>query len=176
MRCFIALKLPDFVSKTVYDFTEQLCCQLNIKHRMIPKVNYHITLKFLGLIEIDKIKEIETRLDTISKTVDPIGLSLGKLLFFPSRAGGSIVVKINGGLSTVYTMNGKMAELGYAENKRFAPHLTICKLKGKIVPLLQNKEFKNVRFSADSFSLFESKLTPDGSIYTELKNFKWRKM
>lgn len=176
MRCFIALKLPDFVSKTVYDFTEQLCCQFNIKHRMIPAANYHITLKFLGLTEIDKIKEIEVILDAISKTVDPVKLSLGKLLSFPSRAGGSIIVKINGDLSAAYTINEKMAELGYAENKRFAPHLTICKVKGKIVPLLQNKEFKNVQFSADSFSLFESKLTPNGSIYTELKNFKWRKM
>ncbi len=176
MRSFIALKLPDHISKIVYEFTELLCHRSNLKFKMIPSANYHVTLKFLGDIEIDKMKEIEIMLDSISKIVDPVELSLDQLLFFPSKSGGSVVIKIDGNFNAAYIINKKMEELGYKDNRRFAPHLTICKLKGKEMPLLEKKRLGNIKFSVDSFSLFKSKLTPNGAIYTELKNFKWRKM
>ncbi len=176
MRSFIALKLPDHISKIVYEFADLLCHQSNLKFKIIPLANYHVTLKFLGDIGTGKMKEIEIMLDSISKIVDPVELSLDRPLFFPSRSGGSMVIKIDGNFNAAYIINKRMEELGFKDNKKFAPHLTICKLKGKEMPLLEKKRLGNIKFSVDSFSLFKSKLTPNGAIYTELKNFKWRKM
>ncbi|NOZ84391.1 MAG: RNA 2',3'-cyclic phosphodiesterase [Epsilonproteobacteria bacterium] len=177
IRCFIAIKIPDDISKEIADFCNRFLTKSNLKLKSVPPDNYHITLKFLGDTGEDIILPIESELDAVSRELETRSVSLGDLLFFPSGRGrGSIVIRVDGNLRPAAELiNEKMEKFGCKKTKIFAPHVTVFRLKESGVPLLKDCTLNKLRFRADSFSLFESTLTSKGSIYKELSTFRWRK-
>ncbi len=177
IRCFIAVKIPDDISKKIEDFCNRFLMKSDLKLGSMPPENYHITLKFLGDTGKDIILPIESELEAVSRKLETFSVSLGDLLFFPSGRGrGSIVIRVDGNLRSVAELiNERMEKFGCKRTKNFAPHVTVFRLRESGVPLWKDCNLNKLRFQADSFSLFESILTSKGSIYKELSTFRWRK-
>jgi len=178
MRCFIAIKIPSDVAGRISDFSDRFLSESNLKLRAVPPQNYHVTIKFLGDTKEDLILPIKSELRCVAKSLDTsVQLFLNDLLFFPSASGrGSVVIRIDGYLKPIaHLIDKRMEKFGYRKSGKFAPHITIFRLKEKAFPLLTGYNMNGLSFKTDSFSLFESILTHSGSIYRELETFKWRK-
>ncbi|MCK5289880.1 MAG: RNA 2',3'-cyclic phosphodiesterase, partial [Candidatus Aenigmarchaeota archaeon] len=61
MRCFISVELPENIKKQLEDIQKYFDVNKNI--RFTSKNNMHITLKFLGDIDINTVKDIEYALE-----------------------------------------------------------------------------------------------------------------
>jgi len=75
-------------------------------------------------------------------------------------------------------LDGDFAALGFlAEERPFRPHLTLARIKdprdmtGMSEALKKYGTFTAGEFNGDKLYLFQSKLTPQGAVYTKLAEF-----
>ncbi|MEF8847606.1 MAG: RNA 2',3'-cyclic phosphodiesterase [Candidatus Thermoplasmatota archaeon] len=145
--------------------------------------NMHITLKFLGDTEEEKIEDIEKIMKESVEDIDPFELSLEGMGVFPNQnfikviwAGSEPKDK---SAKIANTIDEKLVSLGFKKEKRdFSPHLTIARVKSgkdkdKILEIINNN--KQTFFSkqkVDSIKLKKSDLTPKGPVYSTLKKVK----
>lgn len=61
------------------------------------------------------------------------------------------------------------------ETRAYSPHITLARLKrdaGPIAHLVQaGEDLSSAPFSVDGFCLYESRLTPDGAVYTAVERY-----
>ncbi|MEM3374830.1 MAG: RNA 2',3'-cyclic phosphodiesterase [Candidatus Woesearchaeota archaeon] len=167
MRLFIAIDIPPFE-----DF---LIIQEKIKKITkctIPK-HFHITLKFLGNVEDNKLKDIIHRLNKIS--FNEFEIKTEHLGFFPSIKKINVVwlgieknqdlIKLN------YQINNLLHE--FKDTHEFKPHITLARTEHNplLTDLLKIK-LDSKKIKINSFKLYESILTSQGPIYKVMKEFK----
>ena len=185
IRAFIAIKLPDFIKKDLKD-TQKTMVANGIKAKYTSPENMHLTLKFMGDIDYDLLPEIRDILTRSAQYVKPIKLSLKGIGAFPnSRSPKVIWAGINGETQKLETLHARLEQrlsnIGIPEEKReFYGHLTLARLKknkfrvqkfGRVIQ--QIDEFGSHQFTADKLTLFQSRLMPEGPIYTELFSAKF---
>ena len=172
MRVFISIEISDGnVLKRIQTFQENL--EINGKATRINQI--HFTLQFLG--EIDG-KQCEKVKDVLNEIAFPqFELFLKGVGGFPNLNDPRIiwVGTSKGGekLSEIAKEIGiKLTNLGFKENKKFKPHLTVFRIKkkiGDISSLMQ--EYETVEFGSETVSkikLKKSVLSPDGPEYSDL--------
>ena len=178
MRTFIALDLSDSMKKELTRLQEELK-KAGSDVKWVNPLNIHLTLKFLGNVEESKIDEIKAILDGISQKNNAYELSLFNLGSFPSLNQLRVLwAGIDKGCSETEKIaeeieNG-LEKIGFPKETRpFSAHLTIgrvrsgknkAKLKEIITSLQVNPETCQIK----SVTLYQSKLTPKGPIYTPL--------
>lgn len=137
---------------------------------------FHITLKFLGEIEENKINDIVNRLKKIKE--NRFEVEVKSIGVFPNEK--YIRVLWLGCYSTNLIRLAKKVrnELNnFGENDEFVPHITIARIKTKPKNNIYNfiSKYKNVeigKFEVKEFKLKKSTLTPSGAIYNDLYVFK----
>jgi RNA 2',3'-cyclic 3'-phosphodiesterase len=155
------------------------------KIKWVPDDNIHITLKFFGNTEEEKIQEISAIFHNLASQTLPFDLCLGNLGCFGSKFNHKvlwIIIKNNERLkSLVNTINLGLQTLGYMpDNKNLNSHLTIARMK-KISDQLNFRQVVDDDYKLDQiyhidhFTLFESVLTGTGAIYSEIDNFYFGK-
>jgi len=170
MRLFIAIDLPDEIKKELRELQKEF--------RSLGKMkfvnDFHLTLKFLGEVEENKLEEIKRRLKEVS--FKPFDLILENLGVFPNET--YISVLWVGALSEEVNdlqgeIDGKLQDLFPREN-RFHSHITLARVK-----FIKNKEELmkklkleyNSSFKVEKFKLIKSILNKDGPKYTSLGEF-----
>ncbi len=146
-----------------------------------PVENLHITTKFIGEWEEERLEELETALSKVTVT-GPIRISLRGLGWFPNPHNPrSFWVGIHAGdqlAALAKSTNQALADLGIAtETKAFSPHLTLARIKGDadLRPLrsaiveLPSVDFGE--FEARAFHLYLSELHSFGSVYKKIGEF-----
>ena len=150
-----------------------------IKGKWTPFENLHITFKFLGNTDVDKISDIKDALSKyMDKTVD-CNLDIKGIGAFPSVFAPKVVFfKVDDNTGTLeeiyYYVQSKLKNLGFEEDKkRFIPHITIKRPKDvnikefyKKVKLFENEIF--VQINKIEINLIESILSPDGARYKKV--------
>jgi len=182
MRTFIAIDLPKDIKETLADLEEQLkTCAADVKW-VAPK-NIHLTLKFLGEIEEDKLEKINQILEEVAKTNTTFSLGIFSLGAFPKINFPRIIwVGVNQGKNQVEELakelEDKIAKIGIAKEKRpFSSHITLGRIRSglnreKLVQsLIQHSglEGKNLQFLVTKICLFKSTLTSGGPVYEAVK-------
>jgi len=171
MRLFIGYYPPQSVVDYIYDIEENFK-NSDIKANYSAKQNLHITFKFLGEVEENKIEDIKNVLDNY-KNLD-INLTLSKIGFFSKSQKSTIWVGLNGELQklqdTVYKLNEDLSDVGFEkESKRFKPHITIARkfdvLNNYNLDILNNINVENMKFNINEINLIKSTLTSNGPIY-----------
>lgn len=173
MRLFIAINLPKEVKDYLFDLEEEF--RDFGKFNFVAKKNLHLTLKFLGNINENQLKEIKERLKKIkSKSFE---VSLNKLGIYPNEEFIRILwIDLNPKDKILELANNIDYELiQFPNDHPFSDHITIARVKfmkdkEKFIKKLKLK-VKQLSFKANSFELMKSDLSKDGSQYTVLEAY-----
>jgi RNA 2',3'-cyclic 3'-phosphodiesterase len=174
-RLFIAIDLPD-VTK------EQLCrLRTDIPGaRWVPTDQLHLTLAFLGDVEIEKMKHLMGKLTEIHSPA--FDLRIGDFGCFPNRKRPRVVwigIRPEPRLMSLAEQVRKVilsSEIPLEECP-FSPHITLARIKQSVGgdcdaflarTLKQEPELISVR----EFILFESRLSSRGALHIPLGRFK----
>jgi 2'-5' RNA ligase len=139
IRTFIAIEVPEEVKEKINSLQERLT---EGPYRKKPK-NIHLTLKFLGNIDADRIDSLGKALETACKNIGPFIVTVEGLGAFPNLKTPRVLW---------------VGIVGSAE----LTHLYRNNIKSDL------KE----TFSTDEFILFKSKLSPKGAEYSPLKRIR----
>ena len=180
MRLFTAIALPPKVRGNLERLLARLKPAAPIKWS--PAKNLHITTKFIGEWEEERLDELRAALEAI-EPVGEIEIAVRGLGWFPNERAPRVFwagIEAGAGLAELARRTEqRLAGLGIpVERRKFSPHLTLARIKGRVdlgplrkaVSGLPSTEFGS--FVADRFHLYVSELTPAGSIYTPLDEFE----
>jgi len=183
IRSFIAIELPTTVKQeltTLEDLLKKRCPQVV---RWVDPQNIHVTLKFLGDVDSDRVDEINMAIDEATQGMSPFHLELKDLGVFPNLNRVNIIwVDAKGDLDKLTDLQkqieSNMEQLGFArEDRDFTPHLTIGRVRDYVSPddrkkigqVLSQTAFASAQvITVNSVNLVKSQLTNTGAIYTRL--------
>jgi len=186
MRLFIAIDINDDVCKSVAKLQQELKSRLKNQKgiKWVSPDVMHLTLKFLGEADENKIDEINSALEITCSDKKPFEFELSligtfgrpaSVLWLGSEKQSEEIVALAADLENAFE------ELGFEKETRpFSAHLTLARIKDNIDRDLQKvlKDYPKVsipRVSADSVCLYKSQLTPTGPVYTLLKRIELKK-
>ena len=176
MRIFIGIELPKEIKEELFNVQKKFD-RKNSKIKWVSKNKLHLTLKFIGEVEKDKIDLIVERLNIIN--FDSFEVELGEIKHFERNGKiGVIYVSLRSDKEVVklqQKIDAELLEL-FPSPQKFSSHLTL----GRVKLVKKNKEFEkeltiievgHTRFKINGFSLISSKLTKDGPKYNVIKTF-----
>lgn len=185
VRTFVALKISQEIKDKLVGVVDEIK-QFHVKASWPRIENLHLTLKFLGPTEEEKIDEVKRALDPVAQNQAPFSVSLTGLGGFPNSKKPRIVwMGVSQGkeemVQLAAAVETALEPLGFnKEEREFHPHLTL----GRIKFPKPNKELE-AHFEKKSDSSFgewkigsllfmKSTLHPEGAKYDVLheSNFK----
>jgi 2'-5' RNA ligase len=180
IRLFIAVDIP--VSQKVTEIINELN-KTQIDAKLVETENMHLTLKFLGDTDENLVDEIEKTIKESTKNTNPFEITLKNLGVFPNQNYIKVawigVENAEPLKQIAETIDTKLKNLGFEKEKRpFSAHLTIARIKSaknkeKLIQLInkyENTEFQKIKIN--KVILKKSTLTPEGPIYTNLKEIQ----
>jgi len=184
-RLFAAIKIHP--EKAFLDHLHLLETQLrHEKIKWVEDHNIHITLKFFGETEENKIPGINSVLQSVADKTKSFELSLQKLGIFGSSYNPKVIwVGIHPYDDLVDIMKELQKELksiGYEPDRQnLVPHLTLGRIKYLAdksffqQKIDEYKELTTMSVRIVSFHLYESILKKEGPVYLNLKTFPFKK-
>jgi len=173
LRCFLAIELSNDLKENLNKLSEQF----NLKGiKLVEKENLHVTVKFLGDIDDEKLEELINLDLKIEKVVSEIKT----VSTFPNEEYIRVLwVGATNLQKTFIKIDEKLHKLGFKKEKSYEPHITLGRVKfiesqsrDKLKNLLlKNKHVDFGKIEINSISLMKSTLTPDGPKYEVIK--KW---
>lgn len=185
LRVFCAIELPSEVRARVAAHIATLRAgapRVRASWERVEKL--HITLKFLGEIEQDRIEAL-TRAAARAAATSAQGFDLGieGAGAFPPRGLPRVlwlgVTDPSGEMARLQSrLEEECATEGFAREKRpFRPHLTIARLRTpegarRLAETHQETGFEAVRFAATELRVVRSELGPGGSLYSTVSSHR----
>ncbi len=173
-RLFVAIDPPAPIKKRL----QQLCFGVP-GARWVDPEQLHLTLRFIGPVEGGLMAEIKEALASIE--APPFVMRLQGIGHFPPRQSPRVLwvgVEKNPDLLQLRNkVESTLVRLGLPPEKRkFAPHITLARLKntpaGRVGNFIAaNGPFETGSFPVQEFSLYSSSLTPKGAIHRREATF-----
>ena len=138
----------------------------------------HLTIRFLGEVDRHQAADVHAALGAIHHP--PFEIAIDGIGTFDRRGRPEMVWAGAAPHAPLRTLHKKvdqaMSRVGIAPDQRaYLPHITLARLKrssSRIGGLLeQHGGLVSAPFRIDHFGLFESDLTPEGAVYSELERF-----
>jgi 2'-5' RNA ligase len=182
MRTFIAIPLPTDVRARLSEVQSRLrAFGADVRWTATPSI--HLTLMFLGEIDPAVLPVMVRALHTATLPELPFELRLHGLGSFPNPRNPRVIwCGLTGDLSQLQTLQQKVAaaclDLGFAaEERRFQPHLTLGRVKGKsnLQPLMDYITITPVLdhgFRVGEYCVYQSALRPQGAEYSVLEKIE----
>ncbi|MBA7478975.1 RNA 2',3'-cyclic phosphodiesterase [subsurface metagenome] len=183
IRSFIAIELPDELK----DGLAQLQAQLKLSNpsavKWVDPYGIHLTLKFLGNIDVGRISEITRAIEEAAQRMSPFHLEVKGLGVFPNLRRVQVAwVGMSGEIDKLRRLQQRiesnLVPLGFtAESRPFTPHLTLARLRDRALPgererfgqLIDITKFEaGYTIEADAINLMKSQLTREGAVYSRL--------
>lgn len=181
-RLFAAIKInpsEEFV-QTYYNLKTNL---RNDKIKWVDINNIHITLKFLGETQEDRIPEIAKKLKAIAENHSKLTLHIKDTNIFGSSYKPRVIwfgIEENEKLLTLAAdVLNKMDDIGFKQDRQnFVPHLSIARIKfiddkNRFQQVIDKYKFTDIqKQEVSGFNLYESILKPQGPEYKVIERFK----
>jgi 2'-5' RNA ligase len=151
--------------------------------RLVATKNIHLTLKFLGDTDIDRLPALMAGLDGLGGRASAFSMALGDVGGFPNLNRTRVLwVGLAGDMQPLEGLASLVEEacvaLDFKANAQpFSPHLTVARMRDSASPEERRKAGealtslpweKGVPIPIDSFQLIKSTVTPQGPIYETL--------
>jgi 2'-5' RNA ligase len=143
----------------------------------VAEPNLHVTVKFLGQIDEDRVGAIAAAMATVAERTPPFELAVRGLGAFPTPARPRVVwvgLEPAAPLAALAgDLDARLATLGFArEARRFAAHVTLGRVREtRRNPALSTALARSAecgRLPVNRVSLMRSELHPRSARYTEL--------
>lgn len=135
-RVFCAVELPEQVS-------ELLIRHMDTLRRLVPEgraswsrpENIHLTLKFLGELQITKVKIFSDAVERTTKAFAPFTLGIGQPGTFPPHGSPRVLwiglEDLSGNLAELHArLEAEAEKVGFEKERRaFHPHLTLARFR-----------------------------------------------
>lgn len=186
IRSFLAIALPDELKRKITTYTSSLSKYAG-KLRWTNAQNLHLTLKFLGEQQSEKIDALIAELSSNPLQIPSFKLDTTNLGAFPNIKRPRVIwlgvesTPQNSLFKLRNQIENRCKLLGFEkENKKFNAHLTISRVKfpmdlDEMWEFTKQNVFSEYRFEVDKFVLMKSTLKPSGAEYRVLQNFPLHK-
>ncbi len=181
VRCFIAIELPDDV-KSIISGLQQSLQKKGADIRWVRTENIHLTLKFLGDIEIERADSIMNVIKGTCKDHNCFSIEIKGIGTFPAGKTPRVLwAAVNNNEELLKLQAGidrDAAFLGFSREKRgFSPHLTLGRFrssrdKNALMDNIEIMKYESFgQFDVRSIYLIKSELKPSGAVYSILAEF-----
>lgn len=178
-RAFIAIELNEGIHLELASL-QSVLKKSNADVKWVAPESIHLTLKFLGNIDSQKIKEIEKILNETAAGIEPFVLTLKGIGAFPKLDYPRVIwVEVESGAiqseQLAKSIEERLEGIGIPrEDREFRAHITLGRVKSPKNKDKLKEIIASTKFEAESavdvkhLTLFKSQLTRDGSVYTPL--------
>jgi 2'-5' RNA ligase len=178
MRSFIAIAIPEHCKKLL-DRLQHPLRESEADVRWTSIDNIHLTLKFLGEADPAAMPGLVERLRGVVSPLVPFSLRLHGVGGFPDLRHPRVIwCGIEGNIEKLKLLQAAIetacAQGGFpAEPRPFQPHLTLGRVRGKrnlhrLLACIRISDDHEGTFEVREIGLYQSTLTPHGSIYKML--------
>lgn len=178
IRSFIAVECNDETTLKNIQMAQSQIKSTGAQLKLVELENIHLTLKFLGDVELPVIEEVsrvikETIFDSFHLTIEGVGVFPN--LRRPRTIWGGITEGVSDLGKIFSSLDYQLSGLGFErERRRFNPHLTIARVRtgksrdelSEVLVDLENMFFG--RLLVDRIVLKKSVLTSKGPVYSLL--------
>jgi 2'-5' RNA ligase len=184
IRAFIAIELTDALHRALSavhaQFKRDRAARLV---RWVAPENIHVTLKFLGDVDAERMPALQRALADACADTAPFTLTIGGAGAFPNTRRPNVVwIGARGQIEIAARLAQKIddacAALGFAREARpFAAHLTLGRVKRDASPserqligaMIENAQVADLgELRVERVSVMKSELKPGGSAYSRL--------
>ena len=182
MRLFVSVDLPDEFAAPIADLQAEFDEASGVN--VTDPEQAHVTLKFLGDTDADRVPELADELAAAvdDADVDPFTVRYGGLGVFPDLDYVSVVwVGVEAGgeeLTRLHeSIEDRTTAMGFdPETHEFTPHVTIARMehaggKDHVRNLVSDRDPAIGETCVEAVRLTESTLTQDGPAYSTVERF-----
>jgi len=184
IRTFIAVDVPDVIRDGIARLQSDMK-RYRADVKWVRPESIHITLKFLGDVQVDRIDGMAQAIKESVEGVDSFPVSVGGTGMFPGARRPRVFwvgVKEGAGVLSDLALRIETAlnKLGFEKEKRkYSAHLTIGRVRTPkgiqpVVEAMRSTTFEAGVFEVDEIVLMKSDLKPTGAVYTALRTVKLR--
>ena len=168
-RLFVAIDLPDPVKDRLTEMSRGVPGA-----KWVGRNQLHLTLRFIGEVEMPKFQEIKSALKGIS--AQPFSMTLQGVGRFPPKRAPRVLWVGMAAQPALFQLQRDIERalngIGFTPEARpFEAHITLARLKTPPPPdvverfLEQHADFKTEAIAVDNFILYSSVLAPQGPTY-----------
>ncbi|HJQ25005.1 MAG TPA: RNA 2',3'-cyclic phosphodiesterase [Blastocatellia bacterium] len=176
IRTFVCIEVPAAI-KARLEALQRTLRQSDVPISWVKPANIHLTLKFLGDVAASRIEDVRHAVERACQSIPPFEISVEGSGGFPSAKRPRVLwvglAPLPEALRRLHSnVEAELEREGFArEGRRFAPHLTIARVRDPFkaqatVEALQAAGFAAETFRATEVVVMRSELHPSGSIYT----------
>lgn len=172
-RLFVAVRPPDHIRDQLLEAMGGISGA-----RWQSDEQLHLTLRFIGEVDRHRAGDIHASLGAIHHA--PFEIALQGIGTFERRGRAEVVwagVAPQDPLKSLHKkVDQALARVGVDPDRRvYHPHITLARLNrssGSVGGFLeQHGSFAGAPFRVEHYSLYESQLTPEGAVYTEVERY-----
>jgi len=183
IRAFLALEIPEDILNAMSRLQDKLKRNVSGRISWTKPQGQHLTMKFFGNVSGEDVARIGAAVANRTARHRPLRLGVEKLGVFPGPHRPRVLwCGVSGEVEELCALQKQLdadfADLGFpAEERPFRPHLTLCRIKdprdvsGIDKALIKDEAFAAGEFAGKELVLFQSKLAPQGAVYTKLAVF-----
>jgi 2'-5' RNA ligase len=178
MRLFIGIELPENIREGLAEVERELG-PVTSSARWVATESAHLTLKFLGEITEQRAEEIDQAMAAL--TWKPFQITVRGVGFFPgTRSPRVFWAGVHAPTLEALSarIDSKLETFGFEKERRaYRAHVTLARAKtgpldaALVTAASQFEEKEFGAFNVDRCFLYQSELTPNGPIYTKLREY-----
>lgn len=180
VRTFVAVEISPEVRSRAQKLITELQ-KVDAKIRWVDPAQLHLTLKFLGEIDLLDVPSVCAAVESVASAFPPFSVRVNSAGAFPHLASPRTVwLGIEDETDELAALHDEieaaLSVLGFrAENRRFRPHLTIGRVRGEgpgvreLARLIsENREYPAGVIDVDEVVVFSSEQQRGGPVYEPL--------
>jgi 2'-5' RNA ligase len=183
IRAFLAIEPPENILQAMFRLQEKLRQEISGRISWTKPQGQHLTLKFFGDISTEDVKNICSAVENLLASGSALNLKIEKLGVFPdARRPRVLWCGVTGDVEKLSVLQKQLDSdftgIGFPrEDRPFWAHLTLGRIKessgvsGISEALTKHNAFAAGEFTCKELILFQSKLSPQGAVYTKLAEF-----
>jgi 2'-5' RNA ligase len=176
MRLFIAIEIPEDIKNYIAEIQEKID-SMNNKIGFVKKEQIHLTLKFLGEVQLNNLEEIKNILKKINFV--KFSASLSNIGVFPDENYMRVIwigLEPEQNILELQKQIDESLKKLFKKENNFKAHVTLARVKfinnkEEFIEKLKNINIENKKIDINNFKLIKSTLTPKGPIYEALEVF-----